>query len=114
MTIRPPLDVVPPAMGRELARQTSDLVLFSVGDCKEAASEGVARLSGVRSFVIYSLRHTFLTRLGEAGCDAWTLARIAGHSSIAMSARYIHPSESAVMNAFDKLQAPELLLGGGQ
>jgi len=101
-------------MNRELARQTSDLVPFSVGDCKEAASEGVARLSGVRSFVIYSLRHTFLTRLGEAGCDAWTLARIAGHSSIAMSARYIHPSESAVMNAFDKLQAPELLLGGGQ
>ena len=38
---------------------------------------------GVRPFVLYSLRHTFLTRLGESGCDAWTLARIAGHSSIA-------------------------------
>jgi integrase len=33
-------------------------------------------------FVLYSFRHTFLTRLGESGCDAWTLARIAGHSSI--------------------------------
>jgi len=22
----------------------------------------------------------FLSRLGESGCDAWTLARIAGHS----------------------------------
>ena len=52
------------------------------------------RLSGVRPFVLYSLRHTFLTRLGEAGCDAWTLARIAGHSSIAMSARYVHPSQT--------------------
>jgi integrase len=70
------------------------------------------RLSGVRPFVIYSLRHTFLTRLGEAGCDAWTLARIAGHSSIAMSARYVHPSENAVMNAFDRLQAPKQLPGG--
>jgi len=40
------------------------------------------KLSGVRPFVLYSLRHTFLTRLGEAGCDAWTLARIAGHSSM--------------------------------
>lgn len=47
----------------------------------------------VRKFVLYSLRHTFLTRLGESGCDAWTLARIAGHSSIAMSTRYVHPSE---------------------
>ena len=34
--------------------------------------------SKVRPFVLYSLRHTFLTRLGESGCDAWTLARIAG------------------------------------
>ncbi len=43
------------------------------------------RLSKVRRFVLYNLRHTFLTRLGESGCDAWTLARIAGHSSIAIS-----------------------------
>jgi integrase len=61
------------------------------------------RLSGVTPFVIYSFRHTFLTRLGESGCDAWTLARIAGHTSIAMSARYVHPTENAVMKAFDRL-----------
>ncbi|CAN5553708.1 site-specific integrase [soil metagenome] len=67
------------------------------------------RLSGVRPFVLYALRHTFLTRLGESGCDAWTLARIAGHSSIAMSARYVHPSEDAVMNVFSRLQSPKLL-----
>ena len=62
--------------------------------------------SGVRPFVLYSLRHTFLTRLGEAGCDAWTLARIAGHSSIAISARYVHPSHDAVMNVFARLDRP--------
>ncbi len=61
------------------------------------------RLSGVRSFVLYSLRHTFLTRLGESGCDAWTLARIAGHSSVGVSARYVHPSEDAVLAAMDRL-----------
>ncbi len=61
------------------------------------------RLSGVRPFVLYSLRHTFLTRLGESGCDAWTLARIAGHSSIAMSARYVHPSHDAVFHVFARL-----------
>jgi hypothetical protein len=61
------------------------------------------RLSRVRPFVLYSLRHTFLTRLGESGCDAWTLARIAGHSSVAMSARYVHPSEDAVLLALDRL-----------
>src|SRR5205823_4536816 len=61
------------------------------------------RLSGVRSFVLYSLRHTFLTRLGESGCDVWTLARIAGHSSIGISSRYVHPSEGAVLAAMSRL-----------
>ncbi len=61
------------------------------------------RLSKVRPFVLYSMRHTFLTRLGESGCDVWTLARIAGHSSIAISARYVHPSEDAVLTAISRL-----------
>lgn len=53
----------------------------------------------VRPFVLYSLRHTFLTRLGQSGCDAWTLARIAGHSTIAISSRYVHPSDDGVLDA---------------
>jgi integrase len=61
------------------------------------------KVSKVRPFVLYSLRHTFLTRLGESGCDAWTLARIAGHSSISISARYVHPSEDAVLSAMSRL-----------
>jgi integrase len=61
------------------------------------------KLSGVRPFVLYSLRHTFLTRLGESGCDAWTLARVAGHSSVAISSRYVHPSEDLVLAAMSRL-----------
>jgi integrase len=61
------------------------------------------KASKVRPFVLYSLRHTFLTRLGESGCDTWTLARIAGHSSIAISARYVHPSHDSVLAAVEKL-----------
>ena len=67
------------------------------------------RISGVRPFVMYAFRHTFLTRLGEAGCDAWTLARIAGHTSISMSARYVHPSEDAVLNVFSRLEVAKAL-----
>jgi len=61
------------------------------------------RISGIRPFVLYSLRHTFLTRLGASGCDAWTLARVAGHSSVAISARYVHPSEDNVLAAIERL-----------
>jgi len=39
--------------------------------------------------VIHSLRHTFLTRFGEAGADAFTIKKVAGHSSVTISERYI-------------------------
>ena len=42
-----------------------------------------------KDFVIYSLRHTMLTRLGESGVDAFTIMRIAGHSSITVSQQYV-------------------------
>jgi len=61
----------------------------------------------VRPFVLYTLRHTFLTRLGASGCNVWTLARIAGHSSIQISARYVHPSEDSVFSALSTLH-PEI------
>jgi integrase len=57
----------------------------------------------VRPFVLYDLRHTFLTRLGESGCDVWTLARIAGHSNIKQSSRYVHPSDGAVLGAMERM-----------
>jgi integrase len=66
------------------------------------------RASKVVKFVVYSFRHTFLTRLGESGCDTWTLARIAGHSSIKMSERYVHPSNDAVLSAMSRMPQPEL------
>jgi integrase len=55
-------------------------------------------------FVLHSLRHTMLTRLGESGVDAFTIMRFAGHSSITVSQRYIHPTPEAVERAFERLQ----------
>jgi integrase len=63
----------------------------------------VVEAAKVRHFVLHSLRHTFLTRLGEAGVDAWTLARIAGHSSIKMSMQYVHASNANMSEAISRL-----------
>lgn len=57
-----------------------------------------------KDFVIHSLRHTMLTRLGEAGADAFTIMRIAGHSSVTASQRYVHPTRESLERAFDRLQ----------
>jgi integrase len=57
--------------------------------------------SGVKAFVPYTLRHTALTNLGErAGGDVFVLARIAGHSSITVTQRYIHPQADAINRVF--------------
>jgi len=56
--------------------------------------------SKVARFEPYILRHTALTRLAESGCDVFTLARIAGHSSITITQRYVHPQADAVERAF--------------
>lgn len=59
-------------------------------------------------FVLYSLRHTALTRLGEAGADAFTIQKIAGHSSILVSARYVHPTDERTEGAFTQFESYNL------
>ena len=36
--------------------------------------------------VLHSMRHTILIHLGESGADAFTIMKIAGHSSVTVSA----------------------------
>lgn len=55
-------------------------------------------------FIVHSLRHTMLTRLGEAGADAFTIMRIAGHGTIVVSLRYVHPSDDAMEAAFARFE----------
>jgi integrase len=55
-------------------------------------------------FVIHGLRHTFLTRLGAAGADAFTIKRVAGHHSVTVSERYVHPVSESVERAFERLE----------
>jgi Phage integrase family len=54
----------------------------------------------VTPFVPYILRHTALTNLAKKGADAHTLARIAGHSSIVITMRYVHPQADAIERVF--------------
>ena len=56
------------------------------------------------AFRLYDLRHTALTRLGEVNTDPYTIQRIAGHSSITMSQRYVHPTDERLEDAFARLE----------
>jgi integrase len=56
------------------------------------------------AFVLHGLRHTFLTRIGACGADAFSIKRIAGHHSVTVSERYIHPTPESVERAFERLE----------
>jgi site-specific recombinase XerD len=59
-------------------------------------------------FVLHSLRHSFGTRLGESGADAFTIMRLMGHSTVTVSQRYVHPSPEAVELAYERMTAMNL------
>ena len=56
------------------------------------------------SFVLYDFRHTFATRMAQAGCDLATLAAILGHASLRLVMVYVHPTadhKKAAMMKYD-------------
>lgn len=70
----------------------------------KAKKEG---LKAIKPFVPYVLRHTALTQLASSGYDVFTLARIAGHSSITITQRYVHPQADAIERAFQQTAKAE-------
>jgi len=60
----------------------------------------------LKSFEFYCWRHTFGTRAAQSGMDRFSLARLMGHSSPAVAARYyVHVTESHVAAGFEKFVA---------
>lgn len=70
-----------------------------VQNAYEKARAG-AKLDGLR---LHDLRHTFATRLIQAGVDVFTVQRILGHSTITMTMRYVHSFEPEMRAAVEKL-----------
>ena len=54
-----------------------------------------------REFCLHSLRHTFGTRLGESGVEAFRIRDLMGHSSVVVSQRYVHPSSDSLEAAYE-------------
>jgi integrase len=55
-------------------------------------------------FRLYDLRHTFGSRSAMAGVDLATLKELLGHSEIAMTMRYVHPTPEHKREAVNKLE----------
>ncbi len=59
-----------------------------------------ARLEDVR---IHDLRHTFATRLAQAGVDLYTISKLLGHKTLVMTTRYSHHNTESIRHGVDIL-----------
>ncbi len=56
----------------------------------------------IKAIGFHALRHTFGTRLGEAGERLEVIAELMGHSKIEMTRIYVHPSLGSKKQAVEK------------
>lgn len=68
-----------------------------------SAHRRVVKRLKLEALRLYDLRHTFLTRYGMSGGDAFSIQKIAGHSSILMSQRYVHPTPERIEDGIARL-----------
>jgi len=59
-------------------------------------------------FVLYDFRHTFATRMVEAGIDLATLKDVMGHTDIRTTMRYVHVTREHQDRAMEKFEAERL------
>jgi integrase len=61
----------------------------------------------IEDFRFHDLRHTFATRLVQAGIDLYKVARLLGHKDITMTQRYSHHCPESLrdgVNVLDQIQ----------
>jgi integrase len=71
-------------------------------DLKKGFKRAV-QLAGLPKIRFHDLRHTFATRLVQAGVDIITVQHLLGHARISMTARYAHSPDTARIAAVKRL-----------
>ncbi len=79
-----------------------DDVVFGIGDNKKWW-EAALKDAKIKAFRWHDLRHTFCSRLAQAGVSLKVIQEAAGHKTIQMSARYAHMDHTTLQNAMSVL-----------
>ena len=75
-----------------------DDVVFGIGDNKKWW-EAALKDAKIKELRWHDLRHTFCSRLAQAGVSLKVIQEAAGHKTISMSARYAHMDHTTLHNA---------------
>jgi integrase len=64
----------------------------------------VTRKVGIKDFRWHDLRHTFATRLAQAGVDLYKISKLLGHKDIKMTQRYSHHCPDSLRDGVEILE----------
>lgn len=101
---------------RHRVLQKSEFVLLGPDNSKikpPSLTQVVIRLRdriGIPNAGLHILRHTILTRLGENNNNGATIQRIAGHSSLTTTQRYLHPHMEETRKSLESLKDRQIIL----
>lgn len=82
--------------------------------CQRSWLERALDKAGLRRRGPHTLRHTFCSHLSMRGAPASAIQRLAGHSSLVITERYMHLSPGALESAIRLLEAPAPDYSGGR
>ena len=91
-------------------KRPDDYVFVSPKDSDERLREvkkgfhTACRLAGIEGLIWKDLRATFGTGLAEAGCDAFTIAQLLGHSDVRVTMRYVRSVEETKRVAVEAIK----------
>lgn len=77
--------------------------LYSVGSFRRRYYTALSKIPGVRKLSPHCCRHTYVTRLEARNVPMEVIARLAGHSEIKTTDRYLHTSTETLSNAVSVL-----------
>ena len=86
--------------------ETPNDAVFGIGDNKKWW-EAALKEARITKFRWHDLRHTFCSRLAQAGVSLKVIQEAAGHKTISMSARYAHMDQTTLQNAMAVLNRPQ-------
>lgn len=89
---------------RLMLDSSGDELVFTCGDVKRSFATA-CRLAGIDDLHFHDLRHTFATRLVQAGLPLVEVARLLGHSSLHMTYRYSNATPETISRAVGLLNA---------
>jgi site-specific recombinase XerD len=69
------------------------------------ALQRAAVTAGLSDICLYTLRHSFISRLVQAGVSLPEVAALAGHQNIRMTMRYAHLAPQHLRNSIALLEA---------